>query len=56
MRRTRQRLQGRGAHVHPWVANLGSTSFKYALFDMATERELARGGVERIGFRRRAAS
>jgi acetate kinase len=31
------------------VANLGSTSFKYRLFDMATERELARGGVERIG-------
>lgn len=31
------------------VANLGSTSFKYRLFDMADERELARGGVERIG-------
>src|SRR5687768_5384235 len=31
------------------VANLGSTSFKYRLFDMATERQLARGGVERIG-------
>jgi acetate kinase len=31
------------------VANLGSTSFKYRLFDMATERVLARGGVERIG-------
>jgi len=38
------------------VANLGSTSFKYRLFDLpetagATggERELARGGVERIG-------
>lgn len=31
------------------VANLGSTSFKYRLFDMAGERELARGGVERIG-------
>src|SRR5262245_60112068 len=32
------------------VANLGSTSFKYRLFDMAAgERVLARGGVERIG-------
>ncbi len=31
------------------VANLGSTSFKYRLFDMETERQLARGGVERIG-------
>jgi acetate kinase len=34
------------------VANLGSTSFKYRLFDMAGERVLARGGVERIGERR----
>ncbi|MCL4129423.1 UNVERIFIED_CONTAM: hypothetical protein GTU68_013329 [Idotea baltica] len=31
------------------VANLGSTSFKYRLFDMNDERQLARGGVERIG-------
>lgn len=31
------------------VANLGSTSFKYRLFDMSTEKQLARGGVERIG-------
>src|SRR6185436_4268054 len=31
------------------VANLGSTSFKYRLFDMADEKQLARGGVERIG-------
>ncbi len=31
------------------VANLGSTSFKYRLFDMADERQLAHGGVERIG-------
>src|SRR5262245_22626348 len=31
------------------VANLGSTSFKYRLFDMADEEVLARGGVERIG-------
>lgn len=31
------------------VANLGSTSFKYRLFDMTTEQVLARGGVERIG-------
>jgi acetate kinase len=31
------------------VANLGSTSFKYRLFDMTAETQLARGGVERIG-------
>jgi acetate kinase len=31
------------------VANLGSTSFKYRLFDMTTEKVLARGGIERIG-------
>ena len=31
------------------VANLGSTSFKYRLFDMSSESEMARGGVERIG-------
>lgn len=36
------------------VANLGSTSFKYRLFDMPVDqaqpaRQLARGGVERIG-------
>ena len=31
------------------VANLGSTSFKYRLFDMDGERQLARGGVQRIG-------
>ncbi len=31
------------------VANIGSTSFKFCLFDMTDERELARGGAERIG-------
>jgi len=31
------------------VANIGSTSFKYRLFDMQDERQLARGGIERIG-------
>lgn len=31
------------------VANIGSTSFKFRLFDMNGEKELARGGVERIG-------
>ncbi|HOW71686.1 MAG TPA: acetate/propionate family kinase [Phycisphaerae bacterium] len=31
------------------VANIGSTSFKFRLFDMTGERELARGGAERIG-------
>jgi acetate kinase len=34
------------------VANLGSTSFKYRLFDMADERLIARGGGERIGAER----
>ncbi len=31
------------------VANLGSTSFKYRLFDLPAEQQLARGGIERIG-------
>ncbi len=31
------------------VANLGSTTFKYRLFDMSTETQLARGSVDRIG-------
>lgn len=32
------------------VANLGSTSFKYRLFDMgAGEEQVARGGIDRIG-------
>ena len=31
------------------VANLGSTSFKYRLFDTDGDRQLARGGIERIG-------
>jgi acetate kinase len=31
------------------VANLGSTSFKYRLFDMPGNKQLARGGIERIG-------
>lgn len=31
------------------VSNLGSTSFKYRLYDMTNEQQLARGGVERIG-------
>lgn len=31
------------------VANLGSTSFKYRLFDMLSETQLAKGGIERIG-------
>ena len=31
------------------VANIGSTSFKYRLFDMTDGRMLARGGMERIG-------
>jgi len=31
------------------VANLGSTSFKYRLYDMSSETQLARGGIDRIG-------
>ena len=31
------------------VANLGSTSFKYRLFDLPSEQQLARGGIDRIG-------
>ncbi len=31
------------------VANIGSTSFKFRLYEMPTERLLARGGVDRIG-------
>ena len=31
------------------VANLGSTSFKFRLFDMDSEQQLARGAVDRIG-------
>jgi len=31
------------------VANIGSTSFKYRLFDMADNRQLARGGIEWVG-------
>src|SRR5512143_3461630 len=31
------------------VANIGSTSFKYRLFEMPEERVLAQGRVERIG-------
>jgi acetate kinase len=31
------------------VANLGSTSFKFRLFDLDGERQLARGAIDRIG-------
>jgi acetate kinase len=31
------------------VANLGSTSFKYRLFDVSDEAQLARGSIDRIG-------
>ncbi|MDR2754141.1 MAG: acetate/propionate family kinase [Planctomycetaceae bacterium] len=31
------------------VANIGSTSFKYSLFDMNNEKVLAKGRIERIG-------
>jgi len=36
------------------VANLGSTSFKFRLFEMPSERVLARGGFERLGSPRAA--
>src|ERR1700751_549595 len=48
-RQDRNALWWRRGVVKILVANLGSTSFKYRLFDMADERVLARGGVERIG-------
>ncbi|MCA9055037.1 MAG: acetate/propionate family kinase [Planctomycetaceae bacterium] len=35
--------------MHILVANLGSTSFKYRLYDMQSETQLARGGIDRIG-------
>ena len=31
------------------VSNIGSTSFKFRLFEMPSEKVLAKGGVERIG-------
>ena len=31
------------------VSNIGSTSFKYKVFQMPEEKVLARGGIERIG-------
>jgi len=36
-------------HNQILVANIGSTSFKFRLFEMPSERVLARGSVERIG-------
>ena len=36
------------------VANLGSTSFKFRLYEMPTERLLAKGGFERLGSDRAA--
>ncbi|HAA49679.1 MAG TPA: acetate/propionate family kinase, partial [Planctomycetaceae bacterium] len=31
------------------VANLGSTSFKFKLYDLDGEKQLARGAIDRIG-------
>lgn len=42
-------LRHKETSVKILVANLGSTSFKYRLFDMETEQQLARGGIDRIG-------
>lgn len=44
----RARLEDKEA-MKVLVANLGSTSFKYRLYDMTDERQMARGGIERIG-------
>ena len=44
--------RGLGANVCAMkilVANLGSTSFKYRLFELPSEEQLARGGIDRIG-------
>lgn len=38
-----------GSSLKVLVANIGSTSFKYRLYDMAAEAVLAQGRVERIG-------
>ena len=46
---SQQRMNLRGNDVLILVANLGSTSFKYRLFDMTDQRCLARGAVDRIG-------
>ena len=35
--------------MHVLVVNIGSTSFKFRLFDMTTETVVARGGVEGVG-------
>ncbi len=35
--------------AHILVANIGSTSFKFRLIEMPSERVLAKGGIERIG-------
>ena len=49
--RRRQRVWWRVGRVKVLVANLGSTSFKYRLFDMSDPAEpvLAQGAIERIG-------
>ena len=50
-RRSSGAFGGGSARVKILVANLGSTSFKYRLFDMGDPAEpvLARGAIERIG-------
>ena len=35
--------------THVLIANIGSTSFKYRLFDMSGPAVLAQGRIERIG-------
>ncbi len=42
-------MESRVVRMKVLVANLGSTSFKYRLFDLSDETQLARGGIDRIG-------
>ena len=37
------------SHGHIAVANIGSTSFKFSLYEMPSARVLARGRAEKIG-------
>lgn len=44
-----RRACGKVSGMKVLVANLGSTSFKYRLFDLSNEAQLAKGGIDRIG-------
>ena len=49
MKTGRRELDLNGCGMKILVANLGSTSFKYRLYDLPSETQLARGGIDRIG-------